>query len=59
MTVPLFETVDICCGAIVAVGDALGSGRANFVGWHAEIEASKRLPLQRPNRPMQKSHQHA
>jgi hypothetical protein len=32
------------------VGDALGSGRANFVGWHAEIEASKRLPLQRPNR---------
>jgi len=31
------------------VGDALGSGRANFVGWHAEIEASKRLPLQRPN----------
>jgi len=32
------------------VGDALGSGRANFVGWHAGIEASKRLPLQRPNR---------
>ncbi|CAI8966997.1 hypothetical protein EMIT0158MI4_40222 [Burkholderia ambifaria] len=32
------------------MGDALGSGRANFVGWHAEIEESKRLPLQRPNR---------
>ncbi|WP_175698231.1 hypothetical protein [Burkholderia ambifaria] len=32
------------------MGDAFGSGKANFMGWHAEIEASKRLPLQRPNR---------
>jgi len=37
------------------VGDALGRGRANFVGWHAEIEASKRLPLQRPKRADAKS----
>ncbi|WP_175771286.1 hypothetical protein [Burkholderia ambifaria] len=35
--------------------DALGNGRADFAGRHAEIEASKRLPLQRANRADAKS----
>jgi len=37
------------------VTDALGNGRADFAGRHAEIEASKRLPLQRANRADAKS----
>ncbi|MBM2769859.1 hypothetical protein [Burkholderia anthina] len=30
--------------------DAPGNRRANFAGWRMEIEASKRLPLQRASR---------